>query len=58
MKYPIPDSDNINWQQTMLREIDMSLERIMDDCEISKQIDDILLDVIARVASLREYSGY
>lgn len=58
MKYPIPDSDNINWQQTMLREIDMSLERIMDDCEISKQVDDILLDVIARVASLREYSGY
>jgi hypothetical protein len=34
MKYPIPDSEDIEWQQDMLREIDCTLETIVDDFEL------------------------
>jgi hypothetical protein len=57
MKYPIPDSEDIEWQQDMLREIDRTLETIVDDFELSR-VEKYLTDVIARVASLRAYSGY
>ena len=58
MKYPIPDSEDIEWQQEMLREIDRTLETIVDDFELESRVEKYLTDVIARVASLRAYSGY
>lgn len=57
MKYPIPDSEDIEWQQDMLREIDRTLETIVDDFELESRVEKYLTDVIARVASLRAYSG-
>ena len=58
MKYPIPDSEDIEWQQDMLREIDRTLETIVDDFELESRVEKYLTDVRARVESLRAYSGY
>jgi hypothetical protein len=58
MKYPIPDSEDVEWQQDMLREIDRTLETIIDDFELESRVEKYLTGVIARVASLRAYSGY
>lgn len=58
MKYPIPDSEDIEWQQDMLREIERTLETIVDDFELDSRVEKYLTDARARVASLRAYSGY
>lgn len=58
MKYPIPDSEDIEWQQDMLREMDSNLDAVLDDFDLDSEVEELLLDVRARLASLREYSGY
>lgn len=58
MKYEIPESEDIEWQQDMLREIDRSLDILLDDHEHSGSVEEIINDITARVASLRAYSGY
>ncbi|EMA1800127.1 hypothetical protein [Cronobacter turicensis] len=57
MKYPIPDSEDIKWQQEMLREMDSNLEAVLDDFDLDSEVEGLLLDVRARLSSLREYSG-
>lgn len=58
MKYPIPDSNDIEWQQDMLREMDSNLDAVLDDFDLDSEVEELLRDVRARLASLREYSGY
>lgn len=58
MKYPIPDSFDAEWQQCMLREIDRTLDVIVDDFDLHSDVEKYLTDVRARVESLRAYSGY
>ena len=58
MKYPIPDSEDLEWQQGMLREIDRVLDVIVDDFDLHSDVEKYLTDVRARVESLRAYSGY
>lgn len=57
MKYPIPDSEDIEWQQEMLREMDSNLDAVLDDFDLDSEVEGLLLDVRARLSSLREYSG-
>ncbi|EOU9561523.1 hypothetical protein ACOJCY_002608 [Cronobacter dublinensis] len=58
MKYPIPDSEDIEWQQEMLREMDSNLDAVLDDFDLDSEVEGLLLDVRARLSSLRKYSGY
>ncbi|EPN9607000.1 hypothetical protein ACT5AF_003308 [Cronobacter malonaticus] len=58
MKYPIPDYEDIEWQQEMLREMDSNLEAVLDDFDLDSEVEGLLLDVRARLSSLREYSGF
>lgn len=58
MKYPIPESEDIEWQQEMLREIDRSLDEVADFFEVQPEVEELITDARARVASLRAYSGY
>lgn len=58
MKYEIPESEDLEWQQEMLREIDNSLDELRDVHEHSSEVESIINDITARIASLRAYSGY
>ncbi|MCR1298412.1 MULTISPECIES: hypothetical protein [Enterobacter cloacae complex] len=58
MKYEIPESEDIEWQQAMLREIDNSLDVLRDEHEHAVVVEEIINDITARIASLRAYSGY
>ncbi len=58
MKYEIPESEDIEWQQDMLREIDSSLDVLRDEHEHTVVVHEIINDITARIASLRAYSGY
>ncbi|HCU0700251.1 MULTISPECIES: hypothetical protein [Enterobacter cloacae complex] len=58
MKYEIPESEDIEWQQDMLREIDSSLDVLRDEHEHTVVVQEIINDITARIASLRAYSGY
>ena len=58
MKYEIPESEDLEWQQEMLREIDNSLDELRDVHEHSSEVEAIINDITARIASLRAYSGY
>ncbi|HDS5360621.1 MULTISPECIES: hypothetical protein [Enterobacter cloacae complex] len=58
MKYEIPESEDIEWQQDMLREIDCSLDVLRDEHEHAVVVQEIINDITARIASLRAYSGY
>ena len=58
MKYEIPESEDIEWQQAMLREIDNSLDVLRDEHEHAAVVEEIINDITARIASLRAYSGY
>ncbi|EOI5740729.1 hypothetical protein ACMS02_001420 [Cronobacter turicensis] len=57
MKYPLPDSEDIEWQKEMLREMDSNLDAVLDDFDLDSEVEGLLLDVRARLSSLREYSG-
>lgn len=56
MKYEIPESEDIEWQQGMLRELSDRLDAIAgnDDRTINEPLD----DAIKIVEALRAYSGY
>lgn len=58
MKYEIPESEDIEWQQDMLREIDSALDVLRDEYEHAVVVQEIINDITARIASLRAYSGY
>ncbi|EKY9529464.1 hypothetical protein ACEVU1_004377 [Salmonella enterica] len=58
MKYEIPESEDIEWQQDMLREIDKALDVLRDHHEHTGEVEEIINDITARIASLRAYSGY
>lgn len=58
MKYEIPESEDIEWQQDMLREIDCALDVLRDEHEHEIVVEEIINDITARIASLRAYSGY
>lgn len=58
MKYEIPESEDIEWQQDMLREIDKALDVLRDHHEYTGEVEEIINDITARIASLRAYSGY
>lgn len=58
MKYPIPDSEDIEWQQEMLREMDSTLDAVLDGFDLDSEVERLLLDVRERLFSLRDYSGY
>lgn len=58
MKYEMPESEDIEWQQDMLREIDSSLDVLRDEHEHTVVVQEIINDITARIASLRAYSGY
>lgn len=58
MKYEIPDSEDIEWQQDMLREIGSALEELRCEHEVSEEVEAIISDISERVESLRAYSGY
>ncbi|HBB7798136.1 TPA: hypothetical protein KCN24_004938 [Escherichia coli] len=58
MKYEIPESEDIEWQQDMLREIDGALDVLRDEHEHAEVVEEIINDITARIASLRAYSGY
>ncbi|EPJ2342108.1 TPA: hypothetical protein QIS54_002461 [Enterobacter kobei] len=58
MKYEIPESEDIEWQQDMLREIDRALDVLRDEHEHAEVVEEIINDITARIASLRAYSGY
>ncbi|EFC1969566.1 winged helix-turn-helix transcriptional regulator [Escherichia coli] len=58
MKYEIPESEDIEWQQDMLREIDSALDVLRDEHEHAEVVEEIINDITARIASLRAYSGY
>lgn len=58
MKYEIPESEDIEWQQDMLREIDSSLDVLRDEHEHTVVVQEIINDITVRIASLRAYSGY
>ncbi|BDS20975.1 hypothetical protein VBJ04_17865 [Enterobacter hormaechei] len=58
MKYEIPESEDIEWQQDMLREIDSALDVLRDEYEHAEVVEEIINDITARIASLRAYSGY
>lgn len=58
MKYEIPESEDIEWQQDMLREIDRVLDVLRDKHEHAEVVEEIINDITARIASLRAYSGY
>ena len=58
MKYEIPESEDIEWQQDMLREIDCALDVLRDEHEHTVVVQEIINDITARIASLRAYSGY
>lgn len=54
--FEIPESEDIEWQQDMLRELSGKLDKIAgnDDRQSNKPLD----DAIKIVEALREYSGY
>lgn len=58
MKYEIPESEDIEWHQDMLREIDCALDVLRDEHEHAVVVQEIINDITARIASLRAYSGY
>lgn len=58
MKYEIPESEDIEWQQDMLREIDCALDVLRDEHEHEIAVEEIINDITARIASLRAYSGF
>ncbi|MGS3188714.1 hypothetical protein AB2888_10690 [Escherichia coli] len=58
MKYEIQESEDIEWQQDMLREIDSSLDVLRDEHEHAEVVEEIINDITARIASLRAYYGY
>lgn len=58
MKYEIPESEDIEWQQDMLREIDCAIDVLRDEHEHEIVVEEIINDFTARIASLRAYSGY
>lgn len=58
MKYEIPESEDIEWQQDMLREIDKALDVLRDYHKHTGEVEEIINDITARIASLRAYSGY
>lgn len=57
MKYEIPESEDIEWQQDMLREIDCAFDVLRDEHEHAEVVEEIINDITARIASLRAYSG-
>lgn len=54
--FEIPECEDIEWQQDMLRELSDKLDEIAgnDDRQSNKPLD----DAIKIVEALREYSGY
>lgn len=54
--FEIPESEDIEWQQDMLRELSDKLDEIAgnDDRQSNQPLD----DAIKIVEALREYSGY
>ncbi|HFK7186556.1 hypothetical protein ACCC84_10185 [Serratia odorifera] len=54
--YAIPKSEDIEWQQDMLRKLHNRLEMLQEgDCE---DMESALNNAIDIVCALREYSGY
>lgn len=56
MKYEIPESEDIEWQQDMLRQLSDRLSTLRYGFEEMKQ--DALDEAISIVDALQEYSGY
>lgn len=54
--FEIPESEDIEWQQDMLRELSNKLDEIAgnDDRQSNQALD----DAIKIVEALQEYSGY
>lgn len=56
MKYEIPESEDIEWQQDMLRELAAKLDEVGNNDDRQQNIP--LDDAICIVEALRAYSGY
>ncbi|HDC4389188.1 TPA: hypothetical protein O8L60_000067 [Enterobacter cloacae] len=56
MKFEIPECNDIEWQQEMLRQLSDRLITLRDGFEEMKQ--DALDEAISIVDALQEYSGY
>ncbi|QDI17462.1 hypothetical protein FBF86_05495 [Serratia marcescens] len=55
-EYSVPESEDLEWQQDMLRKLHNRLEMLQEgDCE---DMDSALNNAIDIVLALREYSGY
>lgn len=56
MKFEIPECNDIEWQQEMLRQLSDRLSTLRDGFEEMKQ--SALDEAISIVDALQEYSGY
>ncbi|HHA2085863.1 TPA: hypothetical protein ACOEEB_004668 [Enterobacter asburiae] len=56
MSFEIPECEDLEWQQEMLRQLSDRLITLRDGFEEMKQ--DALDEVISIVDALQEYSGY
>ncbi|EJE9216788.1 hypothetical protein M5494_004389 [Salmonella enterica] len=54
MNIEIPESEDIEWQQDMLRELSNCLDNMARNDEATEQLD-LALEI---VDALRQYSGY
>jgi hypothetical protein len=53
----IPDSEDIEWQQNMLRQLDVELEKL--ELEIPEDDGQVILEGAQKIVSaLRQYSGF
>ncbi|WP_412530838.1 hypothetical protein [Enterobacter roggenkampii] len=56
MSFEIPECEDLEWQQEMLRQLSDRLSTLRDGFEEMKQ--DALDEAISIVDALQEYSGY